>query len=204
LYFNIEIMSKAERTKRYIVERTAALFNKKGYAGTSLNDLTGATGLTRGSIYGNFMNKDEVAAAAFDYNLSLLQDGMHEQLKSANTATERLSAMINFYRSNIKEVMKRGGCPILNTATDADDTHPLLKKKVVKSIRSWKKNIETILEQGQAAGEITKDLDTTLFAIAFIALIEGGIMLASVSGDANMLYACADRAAAMVHTELKP
>ena len=58
-------MSKAERTKNFIIEKTAPLFNMKGYSGTSMSDITAATGLTKGSIYGNFENKDEVAIAAF-------------------------------------------------------------------------------------------------------------------------------------------
>ena len=44
-------MGKAERTKIFIAEKTAPLFNQKGYAGTSLNDMTDATGLTKGAIY---------------------------------------------------------------------------------------------------------------------------------------------------------
>jgi TetR/AcrR family transcriptional repressor of nem operon len=58
-------MTKAEKTKAFIIERSAPLFNSKGYSGTSMNDLMDITGLTKGSIYGNFENKDEVALAAF-------------------------------------------------------------------------------------------------------------------------------------------
>ncbi len=61
-----EELTKAERTRQYIIASTAEIFNKKGYEGTSLTDLTSATKLTKGSIYGNFRNKEEVAAAAFD------------------------------------------------------------------------------------------------------------------------------------------
>jgi AcrR family transcriptional regulator len=43
-------VSKSERTKQYIIEKTAPVFNEKGYAGTSLTDLENATGLTKGSI----------------------------------------------------------------------------------------------------------------------------------------------------------
>ena len=57
-------MKKSEQTKAYIIEKAAPIFNKKGYAGTSLRDMTGATRLTKGSIYGNFANKDEAALAA--------------------------------------------------------------------------------------------------------------------------------------------
>lgn len=50
-------MSKAERTKQFIIEKTAPIFNAKGYMGTSMNDIMNATGLTKGSIYGNFETK---------------------------------------------------------------------------------------------------------------------------------------------------
>ena len=53
-------MSKAEKTKEFIIEKSAPIFNKKGYAGTSLADIMEATNLTKGSIYGNFENKDEL------------------------------------------------------------------------------------------------------------------------------------------------
>lgn len=45
---------KSERTRQFIIEKVAPIFNRKGYAGTSLSDLTEATGLTKGAIYGNF------------------------------------------------------------------------------------------------------------------------------------------------------
>ena len=61
-------LKKSARTRQFIVEKSAPIFNKKGYSGTSLHDLTEATGLTKGGIYGNFENKDEIAAAAFEFN----------------------------------------------------------------------------------------------------------------------------------------
>ena len=39
-------MNKAEKTRQFIVEKTAPIFNMKGDAGTSLSDMTEATGLT--------------------------------------------------------------------------------------------------------------------------------------------------------------
>ena len=67
-------LRKTERTRQHIISETAPIFNKKGYAGTSISDLTKATKLTSGSIYGNFANKEEVAVAAFDYNLARLRN----------------------------------------------------------------------------------------------------------------------------------
>src|SRR4051812_49192949 len=116
-------MSKAEKTKQFIVEKIAPIFNKKGFAGTSLSDMTDATGLTKGSIYGNFTNKDEVALAVYDYNLSRLNKAIDETVAEGTNSIEKLLKMANFYRSRFKSLMATGGCPILNTAVDADDTH---------------------------------------------------------------------------------
>jgi TetR/AcrR family transcriptional regulator, transcriptional repressor for nem operon len=197
-------MTKAERTRQFIVEKTAPIFNMKGYAGTSLSDLTEATGLTKGSIYGNFANKDEVALAVFDYNLSLLNGGLAEAISGSTNAIDKLLNMAIFYRSQFKNTMVRGGCPILNTAVEADDTHPLLKEKVSKVIKSWKKNIESIVTQGREKGEIRPDVDAARFAIEFIALIEGGVMLSKATGNISMLHNCISRIENIINKELKP
>lgn len=197
-------MNKAERTKQLIVEKTAPIFNRKGYAGTSLSDLTEATGLTKGSIYGNFANKDEVALAAFDYNLSLLNDGLSAALSLHTNAVDKLLAMAQFYRSEFKNSMARGGCPIQNTAVEADDTHPLLKEKVAKSIKSWKKTIESIVKGGIESGEIKPGIDPAQFSTEFIALIEGGIMLSKATNNTALLYTCINRLEQIINTELKP
>ena len=83
-------ISKAERTKQFILERTAPIFNEKGYAGTSLNDLTKATGLTKGSIYGNFDNKDDVALAAFDFNFNRITLYLKDKILATDNSIERL------------------------------------------------------------------------------------------------------------------
>jgi TetR/AcrR family transcriptional regulator, transcriptional repressor for nem operon len=196
-------MTKAEKTKNFIVEQTAAIFNMKGYAGTSLTDLTEATGLTKGSIYGNFANKDEVALAVYDYNLARLEDGIKAAVATGTTATDKLLKMANFYRANFKNSMTRGGCPILNTAVEADDTHPGLKDKAAKSFTAWKKNIESIVKQGIAANEIKAGVSASEFATTFIALIEGGNVLAKATGSSTMMFTCIDRIEQMINTELK-
>src|SRR5271156_1586305 len=114
------IMNKAEKTKQFIVEKTAPLFNMKGYAGTSLSDMTEATGLTKGSIYGNFANKDEVALAAFDFNVKKVQDIIRSEMAKHSSAREKLLSYVYVYENFLKFPFPEGGCPILNTAIEAD------------------------------------------------------------------------------------
>lgn len=197
-------MSKAEKTRQFIVEKTASIFNMKGFAGTSLSDITNATGLTKGSIYGNFANKDEVALAGFDYNVFLLNKGIDEAISGSTDAVDTLLKMAGFYRSEFKKRLATGGCPILNAATDADDTHRALKEKVSNSIKDWKKRIETIIKKGVAKNEIAATVNAAEFATEFISMIEGGIMLAKTTGDVSMLNTCITRIEKIINSELKP
>ena len=178
-------LSKAERTRQYIIEATAPVFNKKGYAGTSLSDLTEATGLTKGSIYGNFENKEEVALAVFDFNTCRVSDMVEQQMKVADTYYEKLMVYSRVY--NDDRLAAHGGCAILNTAVEADDTNEALKIKAAQAILRWKKNIVTLINGGISAGEFKADINPEENALAIIALIEGGVMISKVTNSSSSL-----------------
>lgn len=176
-------LPKAERTRQYIIETTAGIFNTKGYAGTSLSDLTEATGLTKGSIYGNFGNKEEVALACFDYNLSKINQTVQQRLAEVTTYHQKLMVYVQIYQDFAKMPFPEGGCPILNTAIDADDTNNLLKDRAAKAIQVWKKRIIDLIRGGIEAGEFKADVIPEQMALSMIALIEGGIMIAKVTNN---------------------
>jgi len=179
--------SKAERTRKFIIESTAEVFNKKGYAGTSLTDLTKATGLTKGSIYGNFENKEEVALAVFDYNSSRVSRLTAERINQAITFYDKLMCFVSVYRSIIKDTINRGGCPVLNTATEADDTNGLLREKAAGAVREWERCLTSLIQQGIKAGEFKEGVNLRKTSLSIVALIEGGIMISKVTGDVTCM-----------------
>ncbi|WP_029275257.1 TetR/AcrR family transcriptional regulator [Pedobacter borealis] len=174
-------MTKAEKTRNFIVEKTAPIFNMKGYAGTSLNDITAATGLTKGSIYGNFANKDEVALVAFDYNLKNVSSKIDADMNKQVSVKDKLLVYINIYQKFIDGSVSEGGCPVLNTAVDADDTHPELREKVLKAVLGWKNKIAKLVESGISTKEINADHNPEQVALTIIAIIEGGIMISRLT-----------------------
>ncbi|MGV3602227.1 MAG: TetR family transcriptional regulator C-terminal domain-containing protein [Dyadobacter fermentans] len=191
--------SKAERTRNFIIEKTAEIFNRKGYAGTSMSDITEATGLTKGSIYGNFENKEEVALAVFEYNRSLVFNTVQAQLEKAETYFDKMMVYGSVYKDVIASVGNRGGCPILNTAVEADDTNVPLQLCAAKALFSWKKNLVDIIQRGASAGEFRDGIDAEGMAVSIIALIEGGVMISKVTND----YANMDRVLATVQQLVK-
>jgi TetR/AcrR family transcriptional regulator, transcriptional repressor for nem operon len=190
--------SKAERTKQFIIEKTAPVFNAKGYAGTSINDLIDATGLTKGSIYGNFENKDEVALAVFDYNFECIYLYIKNKMAAHNSVINKLRVYTDVYRNYFKIPFLRAGCPILNTSTEADDTHPLLRDKANKAIGIWKDSIERLLKYGIKTKELKPDINVNEFVIVLVSLIEGGVMQAKISGKIQPLSVSMDHLDKMI------
>lgn len=181
-------MSKAQRTKQFIIEKTAPIFNMKGYSGTSMSDITEATGLTKGSIYGNFANKDEVALAAFRFNVKKLHDIFAREIEKEKTFKGKLLVYPRLYSDYYDLRVTQGGCPIINTATEADDTHPVLKKKVERVILSWKEQLVYFIEQGIFLGEFkAPSIDPEKTALTIIAMIEGAVMIAKITGNLSTL-----------------
>jgi AcrR family transcriptional regulator len=194
-------MSKAERTKAFIIEKTAEIFNKKGYAGTSLTDLTEATGLTKGALYGNFANKDEIALAVFDHNTKLIRDLVF-RTDSDKSPVQWLLNIPRFYKERFSVLAAKGGCPVLNTAVEADDNQPLLKKRVNQTIAAWKKAITNVIKQGIEKGEIKKGIDASKYAGLFLSMLEGAFMLSKSTGDLAYINDSMDRMKSIIVTEL--
>lgn len=197
-------MSKAEKTKQFIIEKTASLFNTKGYTSTSLSDITEATGLTKGSIYGNFENKDEVALEVYKYNSSLLAKSMARSLGDEfPTTIDKLNAFVNFYRKSWKMVFESGGCPLMNAATEADDTFPALQRQVSLSFEIWIKKIVSVIVHGQQKKEIHQHINAEEYGALFIMIVEGGILLSKTTDDEKYLNLALDRILLMIDKELK-
>ena len=192
-------MGKRDITKRHIIEKTAKLFNQKGYAATSLQDLTQATGLTKGSIYGNFKNKDELALSSFAHNARLRKRSIIAELKSAGTSSlDRLLVYPRVFRKRWQEISKHGGCPIVNTSIDAADTHESLLQAVRDTIEDWRKAIKIYLQRGMQTGELRQDINVEKTAALIIGLVEGSMWMVRATGKTEDLNAILEHAESVI------
>ena len=182
--------SKSARTRQYIITQSSPVFNTKGYAGTSLQDIMDVTGLTKGGIYGNFKNKEEIAFQVFDYNVGLIMNKVALLVRKERNAIDKLNAIIKFYKNYYFAPTIAGGCPMLNLAIEADDTHPGFRLKVVEALNVLRDSIIHILKKGKEYDQIKPDIDVQQFATVFLAMVEGGIMMARTFQEAKYLSDC--------------
>jgi len=170
-------LSKGEKTRQQIVEAAATMFNQRGYEGSSLSELMATTGLEKGGIYRHFSSKEELAAEAFDYMWQTARDLRLTGLDGL-TGVTWLKVYIGNFVNNRSPVA--GGCPIMNTAIDADDGNPMLRMKVTKALKSWRCRLRTVIENGMASGEIRPDVDARAAATLIVATLEGALMMSRI------------------------
>ena len=180
-----KIMTKGELTRRKIVEAAAPIFNKRGYDGSSLSDLMKATGLKKGGIYRHFSSKEELAAEAFDYTWEVAWNSRLLHVDEKANGIQKLKQLIaNFieHRSPVP-----GGCPILNTAIDADDGNLVLRAHVAKALRSWLSRLQTIVDQARTRGETQPGVDPQAVATLIVASLEGALMISRIQRNDEAL-----------------
>jgi AcrR family transcriptional regulator len=184
---------KSEITRRHILQSAATLFNTKGYAGTSMADITAATGLSKGAVYANFTSKEELAVAAFRQAVGRVQGHMREHTRAAGTLPDKLRALVRAYSSYADKPPVPGGCPIQNMATEADDAYPVILSEVRQAMNAWEDRMVRALEAACERGGIRAGLDHRHVARTFITLLQGGILMARLQGDAAYFQPAADQ-----------
>src|SRR6266478_575456 len=178
-------MTKGEQTRRKIVEAAAPIFNQHGYEGSALNALMEATGLKKGGIYRHFASKEELAAEAFDYTWEAAWNTRLLHVDERANGVDKLKQLIANFVEHRSPVA--GGCPILNTAIDADDGNPVLRARVTKALRSWLSRLQVIVEQAQERGETRPEVDAKTVATLIVASLEGALMMSRLQRNEETL-----------------
>ena len=178
---------KAERTTAYIIETVAPIFNKHGYVGTSMSDLTEATGLTKGAIYGNFENKEALALSSFEYNRNLLLSAIDHKLEFGTAALDKLYSLLGFYKQYDVFTLPMGGCPLLNVGVDAQGNNKLLAAAVKETIKEVEGKIALVLENGAKQNEIRRAVPPLQFAKQLFTMIQGAIAMSTMTQDRKYL-----------------
>ena len=195
-------MSKAERTREFIIQTAAPIFNIKGYENTSLSDIQKAVKLTKGAIYGNFADKNELAIAAFDYSCSLLTKNIGEVIANETSSARGLLAYANYYSRNWQRIFKSGGCPMLNAAVEADDNLPYLKDYVRTNVKRFIGLLKKTIEKGQANMELRQNADAEEYATLIYSIVEGNILLAKTMNDPKYFKLASNRIKRIIEQEL--
>ncbi|USB33206.1 TetR/AcrR family transcriptional regulator [Paenibacillus sp. YPG26] len=176
-------MKKGEQTKQHIIMKSAELFNQKGFAGCSIKEIMDATGLTKGGIYRFFASKDEIALESLTYALEIINEHFTRAIQGNKSAIDKILAIFDVYADVVHHPPLQGGCPLLNTAIESDDTHPALRDKALAAMNGFLATIHNVLSEGVHKKELRPDLDLNSLASFVFSILEGSIMASKLEGD---------------------
>src|ERR1700680_336239 len=195
-------MRKGERTRQEIIRKAAPLFNQRGYDGAALSALMRATGLEKGGIYRHFSSKQALAAEAFDYAWRATLAARIHDLEAISNTVDRLKQLVaNFVE---RRGIIPGGCPLLNTAADADDGNVVLRERARKALRGWRSYLISIIRAGIKVREIRPGVDSKKLATLIISSLEGAIMLCRLERSEEALLAVQVHLDSYLETEVRP
>ena len=163
--------------QRYIAKKVFS----HGYQGASLSDILAKAGVHKGSMYHFFANKKEMALAAIEE--TILKRNM-EKYRYVETHT---SGFLEEFYTRLRDTSVRDfkrGCPIANIVqemSNIDEDFNVLMKSIYGAFRA---NIKAILDKAIEVGEM-KPCDTTKLALFITSTIEGAILAAKASGNAQ-------------------
>jgi AcrR family transcriptional regulator len=148
------------------LRRAADAFWKTGYSGTSLDDITAATGMNRPSLRAAFGDKHTIYLKALADYWELKFAVMREALKGNHSLKEALvrvyDAALSIYFSGNGHAR---GCFVVGTAiTEAVDDAEI-KRLVMDGFHVLDADFEARLKQARDAGELKKDADISALAL---------------------------------------
>jgi AcrR family transcriptional regulator len=183
----VKTTTKGQATRQRIVQLAAPVFNRQGYVGASMRDLIAATGLEKGGLYNHFGSKEQLALEAYDHAMSLVTNALARSQDNATDAIDRLQRMIRSFATAARRPVIEGGCPIMNTAIEADDGHPELRDRARESMTLWHRLCGRIVKDGKAAGTLRDDVEPYELASVITGSLEGGLMLARLYDDPKQM-----------------
>ncbi|MEO0340822.1 MAG: TetR/AcrR family transcriptional regulator [Bacteroidota bacterium] len=166
---------KGEKTRQHFIKVSAELFNTKGYAGTSIGDVVKKAGYSKGALFRTFGDKDELAIEAFKYNYGIMLGYLRNAVDHASSDIDKILAILRFYKSIPESGIMDSGCPALNTATEADDNHPILNQLASKAFKEVMGMIERQIKRAQKNGTFNPAVDAQKMARFIFSTIEGSI-----------------------------
>jgi AcrR family transcriptional regulator len=192
--------TKGLKTRQRIVEMAAPVFNRQGFVGASMRDLIHATGLEKGGIYNHFGSKEQLALESYDFAMSRVTNALARSQDGATDAVDRLTRMIRAFATFARKPAIAGGCPIMNTAIEADDGHPELRDRAKESMTLWHRLIGRIVKDGIALGTLVPGTDPYALAALLTSSLEGALMLSRLYEDPAYTDRVVDHLVAYVET----
>jgi TetR/AcrR family transcriptional regulator, transcriptional repressor for nem operon len=149
------------------------VFRRRGYHGSSIQDLTDGTGLARGSLYKAFHDKRSLFLAALEHYTAASLQRIADALADPAPARSVIRAALMDYARRAANAQGQRGCLITSAAMEMMPEDSEVSAMVSRMFQRLQALFAAVIVRGQTAGEISRDLDAKGIARLFVCTIQG-------------------------------
>lgn len=169
---------EAAITRATLLKTALTLFSSKGYAATSIDDITKAAKMTRGALYHHFQSKADLYNSLVEEVSARGANIVQESVAEGGTFTEILKRIFVRQLRYIEE--NKEARAVMELALFKTGAHPELQAGRERQIQGGKAMIDGIaqaMQIGVSSGELRNDISPKEMALSFLAFQNGVIQL---------------------------
>jgi AcrR family transcriptional regulator len=180
---------KGAATRARIVDAAAELIYRQGVARTTIEEVRDGAHVSSSQLYHYFEDKPALVRAVIERQADL---AIGTQERFDLSTLEGLREWRDFVVEHARETDGRGGCPIGSIGSELAETEPEARAVAAASFKRWEASIMAGFLRMHALGRLAPETDPRQLALATLAALQGGLLLAKVQRDPEPLAAALD------------
>jgi AcrR family transcriptional regulator len=188
LVMAVGLTTRGRASRERILAAAAQLFHERGVHATSVDEVLAASGTGKSQLYHYFPSKTELVRAVLAYQLDRLmvvQRPLFERLDTWQGIEEWFAFVLDFHRS--RDLL--GGCPIGSLAAEMADWDDELRVALAETFSDWESYLARGLKAMRHRGDLRPDARPKVMAETTLAMMQGGILLATTKKQLSTLEA---------------
>ncbi|GAA1188918.1 ScbR family autoregulator-binding transcription factor [Streptomyces hebeiensis] len=158
---------RAKTTRRFLLETAARLFDERGYAGTSISDISARSGRTSGAIYFHYASKENLALAIVEEHFATWPALIDRYRATGHPALERLVALsFEVARAFRDDVIIRAGSRLWSERRAIDAALP-------RPFVGWLETVAELLTEARAEGDLAPGVRPQVAAYGLVCAFFG-------------------------------
>ncbi len=162
---------------RTILAAAAEAFNADGYSATTMDEVSRRAGVSKGSIYNYFQNKEDLFRQIFSEAVGPDYHVVENLVDQDLSPTEKIDRLLERWYSRLDNYKQIGALVLEFWAASARRNRPGRTSKTLdKTHAEMKEHIAKIIEQGIRSGEFRSEISPTTAAALLMGMLNGIIV----------------------------
>ncbi len=159
-------VKKIRLTQKAIVAAAATLFAHNGFGATSLEDIAGELGVTKGALYYHVKNKEEILRLIFMTVLTVSEEPLRRIVEAEIPPAEKLRRAIEHHTAVAAD---RSPAMTVFYREQPHLTGPFAREIVLRK-KAYERYFEQIVEEGIKSGDFRPDLDPKIVTFGLLGM----------------------------------